>query len=54
MYKIEYNDIEENEKYEEIISKTLEKCFEIENLPNDKLSVSIMLTNPENIRKLNE
>ncbi len=53
MYKIEYIDIEENEKYEEIISKTLEKCFEIENLPNDKLSVSIMLTNPENIRKLN-
>lgn len=54
MYKIEYLDIEPNNKYEETISKVLEKCFEVENLPNEKLLVSITLTNPENIRKLNK
>ena len=54
MYKIEYVGIEENNKYEETISKVLEKCFEIEGIPNEKLLVSIMLTNPENIKKLNK
>ena len=54
MYKIEYVGIEENSKYEEIISKVLEKCFEIEGIPSKKLMVSIMFTNPENIRKLNK
>lgn len=54
MYKIEYVGIEENSKYEETISKVLEKCFEIEGIPNEKFLVSIMLTNPENIKKLNK
>ena len=54
MYKIEYLDIEENIEYEKTISKVLEKCFEVEHLPNDKLLVSITLTDPENIRKLNK
>lgn len=53
MHKIEFLDIEENNEYEVTISKVLEKCFEIENLPKDKLLVSITLTNPENIRRLN-
>ena len=54
MYKIEYIDIEENKEYEKTISKVLEKCFEVENLPQDKLIVSIVLTNPKNIRSLNK
>jgi probable rRNA maturation factor len=54
VYKIEYLDIEETNSYEETISKVLEKCFEVEKLPYDKLLVSITLTNPENIRKLNK
>ena len=54
MYKIEYLDIEENIEYKKTISKVLEKCFEVEHLPNDKLLVSITLTDPENIRKLNK
>jgi len=54
VYKIEYLDIEENIEYEKTISKVLEKCFEVEHLPNDKLLVSITLTDPENIRKLNK
>lgn len=54
MYKIECLDIKNDNKYEEIISKVLEKCFEIEKLPRDKFIVSITLTNPENIRMLNK
>lgn len=50
---IEYLNVEPNEKYEEIISKVLNKCFEEENLPQNKLSVSITLTDLKNIRKLN-
>ena len=53
MYKIEFLDIEENDEFEKTISKVLEECFKVENLPEDKLLVSITLTNPENIRKLN-
>ena len=53
MYKIEYLDIEENKEYETTISKVLDKCFEVEHLPQDKLLVSILLTNPKNIKKLN-
>lgn len=50
---IEYLNMEPNEKYEEIISKVLNKCFEEENLPQNKLSVSITLTDLKNIRNLN-
>ena len=50
---IEYLNVEPNEKYEEIISKVLNKCFEEENLPQNKLSVSITLTDLKNIRNLN-
>ena len=44
----------EKQEYEETILKVLDKCFEIENLPKEKLLVSITITNPENIRKLNK
>ena len=54
MHKIEFLDIEENKKNKKTISKVLEKCFEVESLPKEKLLVSITLTNPENIRKLNK
>lgn len=54
MYEIEYLDIEENPKYEETIKKVLEQCFKQEKLENSKLYVSITLTNPENIHKINK
>lgn len=54
MYKIEYLDLEENEKYEQTISKVLEKCFQVEKLPIDKLLVSVLLTTPENIKIFNK
>ena len=54
MYELEYLDIEENKKYEETIKKVLEQCYKQEKLENSKLYVSITLTNPENIHKINK
>ena len=54
MHKIEYLEIEPNSNYEKIISKVLEKCFETENLSKDNLLVSIVLTTPDNIRRINK
>lgn len=53
MYNIEYLDINKNDDYEKIISKVLDECFVTENLPSEKLLVSITLTNPNNIKDLN-
>ena len=54
MYQIEYLDIEENKEQEDIIEKVVKKCFEIENLENSKLYISITLTTPSNIQKINK
>lgn len=51
--EIEFLDIEENKTYEEFIEKTIKKCFEIEKLEQTKLYISVTLTNPKNIRRLN-
>ena len=53
MYQLEYKDIEENKEYEKIIKKVVEQCFKEEGLLDSKLYISITLTNPENIRKIN-
>lgn len=50
---IEYRDLQVDNKYNELINKVIEKCFEVENLQNTKLYVSIILTTPENIKKIN-
>ncbi len=52
--EIEYLEIEEKKEYEELINKVLEKCFSVEKMEDFKLYISITLTNPENIRKLNK
>ena len=54
MYEITYLDLEENKKYEETIKKVVEKCYEEENLTKSKLIITITLTTPENIRKINK
>lgn len=54
MFKITYLDTKENTEFENIILKVLKKCFEIEHLPEEKLLVSVTLTTPENIKKLNK
>ena len=53
-YEIVYLEIEENDKYEKIIDKVIQKCFETENLIQSNLYVSITLTNGENIKKINK
>ena len=52
--EIEDLEIEEKKEYEELINKVLEKCFSVEKMEDFKLYISITLTNPENIRKLNK
>lgn len=52
--EINFLDIEENQQYTIILNKVLEKCFEEENLNNKNLYINIVLTNPENIRKINK
>ena len=54
MYQIEYLDIEENKNQEDIIEKVVRKCFEVEKLENSKLYISITLTTPSNIQKINK
>lgn len=52
--EIEYLDIEPNEEYKKLINKVLIECFRVENMLEYNLYISIILTNPENIRKLNK
>lgn len=54
MYEIIYQDIKEDKTYEETIKKVVEKCFEEERIENSKLCLTITLTNPQNIRKINK
>lgn len=51
---IHFLNIEENKIYEKKILEILNKCFEEENLRNLNLYISITLTTPEEIKKLNE
>ena len=53
LYEIEYLDIKKENIYEEIIKKVVTKCFEIENLLQSNLYISITLTNSENIKNIN-
>ncbi len=52
--QIEYLDLEKNEEYEEVINEVVNKCFQEERLNNTNLYLSITLTTPENIRKINK
>ena len=51
--EINFLDIEENEEYINILTKVIDKCFEEEKLQEKNLYVNIVLTNPENIKKIN-
>ncbi len=52
--QIEYLEEKENKENEELIKKVVQTCFSEENLLQTKLYVSITLTNPENIQRLNK
>lgn len=51
--EIEYLDFDENKEYEDLINKVLDECFLVEEMENSNLYIDITLTNPENIRRLN-
>ena len=52
--QIEYLDIEKKEDYEGIINKVLNECFIEENLLNTHMYISITLTTPNNIKRINK
>ena len=54
IYELEYLDVEEKQEYESIIEKVLEQCFREEKIEKSKLYISITLTNPSNIQKINK
>ena len=51
---LHFEDIEENDNYIQNINRVIEKCFEEEKMLNLNLYISITLTTPERIRKLNK
>ena len=54
MYEIIYQDVEQKKEYEQIIKKVLTQCFKEEKLENSKLDITITLTTPKEIRKINK
>jgi len=52
--QLEYLDIKEDQKYKELISRVVKKCFEEENIEKLNLYISITLTTPEQIKILNK
>ena len=51
--EIIYDDIQENDQYNEIITKVINECFKNENMEKLKLYISITLTTPSKIKSLN-
>lgn len=54
MFEIIYKDIEGKTAWEKVIQKVLKQCFKEEKMENSKLLITITLTNPENIKKINK
>ena len=54
MVEIEYSGIRKNAKYNDIIESVISTCFEIEKINNQKIVMSVILTTPEKIRKINK
>ena len=53
-YEIIYKNLEKKEKYESTIKQVVDECFKTEKLEDTNLYISITLTNPEEIEKLNK
>ncbi len=49
-----FKDIEENEEYQMLAEKVMQKCFEVEKINPTSLYVCVTLTTPENIRETNK
>ena len=53
LYEVQYEGIEEDERYEIIAEKVINECFKTEDLINSHLYISITFTTPEKIKELN-
>ena len=51
--EIIYKNIEKSEKYESTIKQIVDECFKTENLDKTNLYMSITLTEPDDIEKIN-
>ncbi len=49
-----FQDIPENEEYQNLIEKVIQKCFEVENINPTSFYICITLTTPQNIRQANK
>ena len=54
MYEIVYKDIEGKKEYDKIVKKVIEQCYEEEGIENSKLYITVTLTTPDNIQKINK
>lgn len=52
--QINFLEIEEDKKYEEVIGRMMELAFQEEKLDKLNIYVNFILTNPDNIRKMNK
>ncbi len=52
--EIIFQDIPENNEYQELAEKVIQKCFEVENINPTSFYICITLTTPENIRQANK
>lgn len=52
--EVNFLDIQENKGYEEHIKYVLDECFKEEKIEKKNLYINVVLTNPENIRKINK
>lgn len=54
MYEIIYDGVENKTEYDKTIEKVVEECYKEEKLQDSKLVMTITLTTPEKIRKINK
>ncbi len=52
--EVSFLNIEEDKKYEKIVNDVYEVCFREENLYDYKIYISVILTNEEEIQKINK
>lgn len=52
--EVNFQDIEENIQYIKLVERVLRQAFKIENIDKINLYINIILTNSENIKKINK
>lgn len=54
MLEIEYQEITPEDKYNSVVEKVINECYEEEKLDAEKLYICVTITNNENIKKTNK